>query len=91
MNGQTATQFRPPRDIEAMVEAYRQHCQDGGEDFIEYLKPWHCHDALATINDAAQNYTAEAAMPRIKRALKELFEIAAEAHREALEWEGVDG
>lgn len=104
MNEHGVIQFRPPPpresgdhstlgqapSIDAMVEAFTEHCRDSGADFTEYLKPWHAGDALAEINDAAQNYRPELAIPRIKKALGELFEIAAQGHREALEWEGVE-
>lgn len=91
MNGlNTATRYSPPKTVDSMVEAFREHCLDGGGDFVEHLKNWHMADALATINDAAQNYIPEVAIKRIKDALDELFQIAAEGHRAALEWEGVE-
>lgn len=76
--------------VNDMCSAFTEHCNDGGADFTEYLKLWHMGDALAEINDAVQNYTADAAITIIKKALGELFEIAAQGHREALEWEGVE-
>lgn len=71
--------------IDDKVLAFAEHCHDGGSDFIEYLKDWHKSDVLGVINDAAQNYTPERAIRIIKTALGELFEIAAQGHREALE------
>ncbi len=82
--------FHPPPSIDSMVEAFREHCEDGGADFLEHLKPWHISDALAEINDSVQNYRPELAMRRIKEILNELFEIAAQGHREKLKWDGVE-
>ena len=91
MNGNAARQYQPSKTVDSMVEAFREHCHDGGADFTEYLKDWHKSDALAEINDAAQNYTAEAAIGIIKKALGELFEIAAQGHRDEVEMgEGVE-
>lgn len=87
----TATRYRPPKTIASMTEAFAEHCNDGGQDFLQYLRPWHMVDALETINDAANgNYTPEAAINRIREALGELVSIAVIGHREAIEWEGVE-
>ncbi len=90
MNGNVATPYRPPPSIDAMVDAFTEHCYDGGADFVEHLKDWHMSDALGVINDAAQNYAPQAAITIIKKALAELIEIGAQGHRDKLEWEGVE-
>lgn len=78
-------------NIDSMTEAFREHCHDGGADFIGYLREWHMVDALEAINDAANGgYTPTEAMRNIREALGELIAIAVINHREDLELEGVE-
>lgn len=79
------------KTIESMAQAFAEHCHDGGGDFVEYLKEWDKSDALVTINDAAQRYRPEAAIEIIKKALGELFDIAAQGHRQQLEADELGG
>ena len=90
MNG-TAIHFHAPKTITSMCEAFAEHCEAGGGDFVEYLKDWNMADALVTINDVAQRYQPEAAIEHIKKALEELFEIAAQGHRQQLEADELGG
>lgn len=91
MNGNIDIHFTAPKTVESMAEAFREHCHDGGRDFLQYLRPWHMVDALETINDAANGaYTPEAALVRIREALGELIAIAVIGHREEIESEGVE-
>lgn len=77
--------FTAPKTITSMCDAFTEHCEGGGGDFVEYLKDWQMSDALVAINDAAQRYQPEAAINIITLALGELFDIAAQAHRQQLE------
>lgn len=92
MTGQNvAIHFTAPKTISSMTEAFAEHCNDGGQDFLQYLRPWHMTDALEAINDAANgNYTPEAALTQIREALGELIAIAVIGHREELESEGTE-
>lgn len=75
-----------PRSTEGPgVEAFREHCEAGGADFLEYLNDWQKSDALEVIADAAMRYRPEAAIGIIKKALEDLYEIAAQGHRVTLE------
>lgn len=86
-----AAERRPPKTVESMAAAFRADCQDGGTDFLNYLRPWHMQDALETINEAANgSLTPEAALGIIREALGELVATAVVGHREAVEWEGVE-